>query len=68
MNSIQVTARTAIREGKLEEFKVLAAQCMRTVQERDSGTPQYDWFLNGAQTVCRSRDLQRCRSGPGAHR
>jgi quinol monooxygenase YgiN len=48
MKAIQVTARAAIHEGKLEEFKVLAAQCMRTVRERDSGTLQYDWFFNQA--------------------
>jgi hypothetical protein len=38
MNGIQVTARASIHEGKLEEFKVLAAECMRTVREQDSGT------------------------------
>ena len=48
MNAIHVTARGAIREGKLEEFKALAADCMRMVRETDSGTLQYDWFLNEA--------------------
>lgn len=52
MNKIQVTARAAIHEGKLDEFKALAAECMRTVREKDSGTLQYDWFLNAAQTEC----------------
>ena len=46
MNAIQVTARAAINEGKLKEFKVLAAQCMQTEREKDSGTLQYDRFLN----------------------
>ena len=52
MKAIHVTARGAIREGKLEEFKALAAECMRMVRETDSGTLQYDWFLNEAQVEC----------------
>ena len=52
MKTIQLTARAAIHEGKLEEFKALAAECMRLVRERDSGTLQYEWFLNQAQTEC----------------
>lgn len=50
MNAIQLTARGTIRERKLDEFKALAAQFMRTIREQDSGTLQYDWFLNEAQT------------------
>ena len=56
MKAIQVTARATIHEGKLEEFKALAAQCMRTVREQDPGTLQYDWFLNEAQTECVVRE------------
>lgn len=52
MKAIQLTARAAIHEGKFEEFKALAAECMRLVRERDSGTLQYEWFLNQAQTEC----------------
>jgi quinol monooxygenase YgiN len=59
MKSIQLTARAAIHEGKHEEFKVLAAECMRTVRERDSGTLQYDWFLNEAQAECVVRETYR---------
>ncbi|HUX11285.1 MAG TPA: antibiotic biosynthesis monooxygenase [Terriglobia bacterium] len=59
MNAIQMTACAAIHENKLEEFKVLAAECMRAVRERDSGTLQYDWFLNEAQTECVVREAYR---------
>jgi len=59
MNPIQLTARAAIHEGKLEEFRVLAAQCMRTVREKDSGTLQYDWFFNESQTECVVREMYR---------
>ena len=56
MKAIQLTARATIHRGKLEEFKALAAQCMRTVREKDSGTLQYDWFLNETQTECVVRE------------
>ena len=52
MKSIQVIARAAIHNGKLEQFKMLAAQCIQSVREKDSGTLHYDWFLNDAQTEC----------------
>ena len=52
MDKIQVTARAAIHGGKLAEFKALAAECVRTVREKDLGTVQYDWCLNKAQTEC----------------
>jgi quinol monooxygenase YgiN len=59
MKAIQLTARGAIHEGKLEDFKALAAECMQTVREKDSGTLQYDWFLNEAQTECVVRETYR---------
>lgn len=59
MDAIQVTARLTIHEGKLEEFKKLAAQCMRSVRERDSGTLQYDWFFNDTHTECVVRELYK---------
>jgi len=59
MNKIQVTARAAIHEGKLDEFKALAAECMRMVRERDSGTLQYEWFLNEDQTECVVQEAYR---------
>jgi quinol monooxygenase YgiN len=59
MNAIHVTARAAIHEGKIEEFKNLAAQCLRMVREQDSGTLQYDWFLDEGQTECIVREAYR---------
>ena len=52
MNEIQVTARLKIHQGKLEEFKAIAAECLKTVREKDSGTLQYDWFLTADQSEC----------------
>jgi len=59
MDAIQVTARLTIHEGKLEEFKKLAAQCMRSVRERDSGTLQYDWFFDDTHTECVVRETYK---------
>ena len=59
MDAIQVAARLTIHAGKLEEFKEFAAQCMRSVRERDSGTLQYDWFFNNTHTECVVREKYR---------
>jgi quinol monooxygenase YgiN len=56
MHALQVTARLTIHDGKLEEFKELARQCMGIVRERDSGTQQYDWFFNEDHTQCVVRE------------
>ncbi|MEN8143739.1 MAG: antibiotic biosynthesis monooxygenase [Gemmatimonadota bacterium] len=59
MSALQVTARLKIHEGKLDEFKQVAAQCMQSVREKDSGTLQYDWFFNDDQTECVVRETYR---------
>jgi quinol monooxygenase YgiN len=51
-NEIHGTARIVIREGKLEEFKRLAAQCVEIVRTKDTGTLEYDLFLNADGTEC----------------
>jgi quinol monooxygenase YgiN len=45
-------ARFKIHEGKLEEFKRLSAQCMEIVRTRDTGTLQYDVYINDDQSEC----------------
>jgi quinol monooxygenase YgiN len=52
MNTIELTARAVIHQGKLEEFKRLAAECLKMVRENESGTLQYAWFFNEAETEC----------------
>ncbi len=59
MSALQVTARLRIHQGKLDEFEEVAAQCMRSVRERDSGTLQYDWFFNADKTQCVVRETYR---------
>ena len=53
---LQITARLKIHEGKLDEFKVLAAKCVQIVKEKDTGTLQYDWFLSQDQSECAVRE------------
>ena len=59
MDAIQVTARLTIHQGKLEEFRQLAAQRMRSVRERDPGTLQYDWFFDDTHTECVVRETYK---------
>jgi len=43
-------ARFKIHEGKLDEFKRLSAQCVEIVRAKDTGTLQYDIYLNDDQS------------------
>ena len=52
MSELQGIARFTFREGKLEEFKRLSAQCMEIVRTKDTGTLQYDIYLNDDQSEC----------------
>jgi quinol monooxygenase YgiN len=57
MSKIQVSARIKIPHGMLEEFKRQAGECIKQVKEKDVGTLQYDWFLNGDKTECEVREV-----------
>jgi len=59
MSELQVTARLTVHEGKLDEFREIAAGCMQSVREKDSGTLQYDWFFNEDHTECVVREKYR---------
>lgn len=52
MSGIQGIARQRIHPGKLEEFKRLAAECMRSAREKDTGTLPYDFYFNADETEC----------------
>jgi quinol monooxygenase YgiN len=45
-------ARYRFHEGRLEEFKRLSAQCLEIVRTKDTGTLQYDTYLNEDQSEC----------------
>ena len=52
MSDLLGIARFKFHEGKLEEFKRLSAQAMEIVRTKDTGTLQYDIYLNDDQTEC----------------
>ena len=52
MSELQGIARFKFHEGKLEEFKRLAAQCMEIVRTKDTGTLQYDIYFDDDQSEC----------------
>lgn len=56
MSALQVTARLRIHDGELSEFKDVASRCMESVRTKDTGTLQYDWFLNDEGTECMVRE------------
>jgi len=62
MDEIQGIARLKIHDGKLEEFKQIASQCMQVVRAKDTGTLQYELYFNEDQTEClvleKYRDIQ----------
>ena len=51
-SELQGIARFKFHDGKLEEFKRLAAQCMEIVRTKDTGTLQYDIYFNDDQAEC----------------
>jgi quinol monooxygenase YgiN len=52
VSELQGIARIKLHEGKLEEFKRVAAQCMEIVRTKDTGTLQYDIYFNDDQSEC----------------
>lgn len=50
MNQLDVIARMQVRKGKLDGFKKQAAEIIRQVKEKDTGTLRYDWFLSSDET------------------
>jgi hypothetical protein len=45
-------ARFKFHEGKVEEYKRLSAQAMEIVRTKDSGTLQFDTYLNDDESEC----------------
>ncbi len=62
MSGLQTIARLKIHPGKLDEFKRVAAKCMELVRTKDTGTLQYEMYINHDNTEClafeRYRDSQ----------
>jgi quinol monooxygenase YgiN len=52
MSELQGVARFKFHEGKLEEFKRVAAQCIEIARTQDTGTLQYEIYLNADESEC----------------
>lgn len=52
MSELLGIARFKFHDGKREEFLRLSNQAMDIVRTKDSGTLQYDIYLNGDQSEC----------------
>ena len=51
-NEVQGIARLKILPGKLEEFKRVQNLCMEVARTKDTGTIQYETYLNADETEC----------------
>ena len=56
MSELQITARLRIHEGKLDQFRIAAEACLKSTQNKDKGTSQYDWFFSEDQSECVVRE------------
>jgi quinol monooxygenase YgiN len=52
MGELQGIVRFTFHPGKVEEFKRLSAECLEIVLARDSGTLQYDTYLDADESRC----------------
>ena len=59
MTAIQSTARLRIHDGQLAAFRDVANRCIETVRTKDTGTLQYDWFLDESGSECVVREAYR---------
>jgi quinol monooxygenase YgiN len=55
ISKLQISVITKIPKGKLEEFKQLAAEHIRGIRERDTGTLKFDIFISSDQTEGETR-------------
>lgn len=46
MNRLELSARSRIRDGKLDGYKAVAADFIRQTAEKDSRTLRFDWYLS----------------------
>jgi len=52
VSALQGIARIKFHEGTLDEFKRVTDQCVEIVRTQDTGTLQYDIYLNDDQSEC----------------
>ena len=52
MSELKAVARLNFHEGRLEDFKQVAAEILESVRTKDSGTLQYEIYFNEDQSEC----------------
>jgi quinol monooxygenase YgiN len=67
LSEIQGIARIKFHAGKVEEFKRLSAQFMEIVRTKDTGTLQFDIYLNDDQSECVIHERYRNSEALMAH-
>lgn len=69
MKKIQLTAKFKIHQGKVDEFKKIASDCVSTVtkNEKGKGALQYDWFFSPDETDCVVRETYTDSNAVLAH-
>jgi quinol monooxygenase YgiN len=51
-NNIRATAEHSISEGKINEFKKLAAEIIDRVEASEPNTLSYEWFISNDESKC----------------
>ena len=67
MSKIQTSAKMKIPSGMLEEYKQQVSEYIRQIKEKDTGTLQFDWFINGDKTECEIRETYVSSESALAH-
>jgi quinol monooxygenase YgiN len=52
MGELLGIGRFTFHEGKVEEYKRLATECMEIVRTKDTGTLQFDVYFNDDESEC----------------
>lgn len=68
MSRLEVSARMTIRKGRLEGFRLQAAECIRQTKVKDTKTLRYDWFLSEDEAECEIREAYESSEGLVEHR
>lgn len=67
MSKIHTSAKMKIPSGMLEEYKQQVAEYIRQIKEKDTGTLQFDWFINIDMTECEIRETYASSESALAH-
>ena len=57
MNHLQMTGRFKVAKENIEAFKKIVQACIKSTEEKDLHTLQYDWFCNENQTEWTVREI-----------